>query len=296
MRYTGLMQRLKGSVMVFLSALAFGSYGIWTKMLGTDFGPFYAGWMRSVIVLVFLIPLVFLLRQYKKVEKGDWGWIMATIAFGIFTQVPLYYAFQHMELGTATLLFFSAFLLTSYLIGYVFLSERLTAVKAVSFLLACAGLVAIFGFSLGRFSVLALLAAIANGIASGGEVASSKMSTRKYSSLQVTLYVWIAMVVTHLPLSLLLGETQLVPGLSTQWIAMYAFAFAGIVGFWLVVEGFKFVEASIGGLIGLLEIVFSIAFGIFVFHEVLTLPMALGAALILAAAMLPDVTDLLRAR
>ena len=67
-----------------------------------------------------------------------------------------------------------------------------------------------------------------------------------------------------------------------------------MLGFWLVIEGFKYVEASIGGLLGLLEIVFSIGLGILIFHEGLTIRVVIGAALILIAAALPHIADLMK--
>ncbi len=70
------------------------------------------------------------------------------------------------------------------------------------------------------------------------------------------------------------------------------YVIAGIVGFWAVIEGFKYVEASIGGLIGLLEIAFSIVFGLLLFHEGITIRSGVGALLVISAAALPHLSDL----
>jgi drug/metabolite transporter (DMT)-like permease len=53
------------------------------------------------------------------------------------------------------------------------------------------------------------------------------------------------------------------------------------------------IEASIGGLLGLLEIVFSILLGILIFHEVLTVRVIIGGTIIILAAVLPHIADLL---
>ena len=45
------------------------------------------------------------------------------------------------------------------------------------------------------------------------------------------------------------------PAWNLEWGAMLCYALSGLGGFWLVIEGFKYVDASIGGLIGLLEII-----------------------------------------
>src|SRR3989344_2946038 len=120
---------LRGYVMIFASAILFGSYGIWSKIIGPNFGIYFQGWVRSAIVLVALIPLLFITKQYKKVERGDWPWLLVCVLFGVFTQAPLYYAFNHASIGTATLIFYAMYVITSYMIGWLFLGEKITKIK-----------------------------------------------------------------------------------------------------------------------------------------------------------------------
>jgi drug/metabolite transporter (DMT)-like permease len=165
----------------------------------------------------------------------------------------------------------------------------MSRVKIFSLFLSLLGLFVIFGFSLEIFSTLALLGALFNGVASGGEVATSKKSTPHYSSVHLTLYSWIFILVTHLPLSWLLGEKQLLPAWNLEWLAMLGYAVSGLAGYWLVIEGFKYVDASIGSLIGLIEILIAAGFGVLFFHDHLTLEVLVGGAIILVAAALPDI-------
>lgn len=285
-----------GYLMIFLSAIGFGSYGVWSKFIGEDFGVFYQGWVRSAIVLLILIPIAYYTKSFKPVTRKDMKWVLVPVLFGVATQAPLYYAFINMDIGTATLIFYSMYVITSYVVGKFFLGEKITGAKLASLILAFLGLFLIFGISLKYFTFLALFMAALNGIASGGEVATTKKTTHKFSSLQIGIYVWAGILVTHLPLSLLFGETQLVPGFNFVWLSMLAFALVGLGAFWLVIEGFKFVDASIGGLIGLIEIIAGIAFGIMLFGEKLTVYTILGGAIIILAAMLPDLITILKRR
>lgn len=279
--------------MIFISAIGFGSYGVWSKFIGEDFGIFYQGWVRSALVLLFLIPIAYFTKSFKPVKKTDLKWILIPVLFGVATQAPLYYAFINMDIGTATLIFYSMYVITSYVVGKIFLKEKITIPKIISLFLAFLGLFLIFGISLSIFSFLALLMAGVNGIASGGEVATTKKTTEKFSSLQIGIYVWAGILITHLPLSLLFGEKQIVPELNLVWLSMCAFALAGLISFWLVIEGYKYVDASIGGLIGLFEIIAGIGFGFIIFHEELTLLTYLGGGIIILSAMLPDLTTIL---
>ena len=281
-----------GYIMIFISAIGFGSYGVWSKFIGEDFGIFYQGWVRSALVLLFLIPIAYFTKSFKPVKKTDLKWILIPVLFGVATQAPLYYAFINMDIGTATLIFYSMYVITSYVVGKIFLKEKITIPKIISLFLAFLGLFLIFGISLSIFSFLALLMAGFNGIASGGEVATTKKTTEKFSSLQIGIYVWAGILITHLPLSLLFGEKQIVPELNLVWLSMCAFALAGLISFWLVIEGYKYVDASIGGLIGLFEIIAGIGFGFIIFHEELTLLTYLGGGIIILSAMLPDLTTI----
>jgi len=284
---------LTGYLMIFISAIGFGSYGVWSKFIGEDFGIFYQGWVRSALVLLFLIPIAYFTKSFKPVKRADLKWILIPVLFGIATQAPLYYAFINMDIGTATLIFYSMYVITSYVVGKIFLKEKITIPKIISLFLAFLGLFLIFGISLSIFSFLALLMAGVNGIASGGEVATTKKTTEKFSSLQIGIYVWAGILITHLPLSLLFGEKQIVPELNLVWLSMCAFALVGLISFWLVIEGYKYVDASIGGLIGLFEIIAGIGFGFIIFHEQLTLLTYIGGGIIILSAMLPDLATIL---
>ena len=76
------------------------------------------------------------------------------------------------------------------------------------------------------------------------------------------------------------------------WLSMLGFALTGLIAFWLVIEGYKYADASIGGLLGLMEVLFGVLFGVFIFKEVITTSTLFGGGLIIFAAMLPDLSNL----
>lgn len=255
-------------------------------------GVFYQGWSRGLIIVVALFPLLCAKGLIVPLRREHWKWFGVFFVFTSLTQAPLFYAFTHMDIGSATLLFFVSMLLTMYVVGLFFLGERMTWVKGISFALACTGMYFIFSFSLLAFTVLAALMAIANGIASGGEISFSKKFSDSYSTLYVTWLSWIVIVVANAPISIALGEPQLLPSLQLVWLWQLGYTISSMLAFWLIIEGLKYVEAGIGGLLGLLEIIFSIAFGMLLFDEALSMKMVIGALLVLAAASLPHLYDL----
>lgn len=289
-------KRARGVTLILISALMFGSYGIWSRLMGQDFGVFYQGWTRGLIIALILLPFLYKRREIVKIDKKDWKWMSVYLIFTSLTQAPIFYAFNHMDIGSATLLFFVTMLLTMYAVGFLFLGEKVTRIKMTSFALALLGMYLVFSFSLTTFTLLAASMAILNGIASGGEVSFSKKLSDKYSALYLTWLSWLVIAPTNGLVSVLIGETQHLPSLDIVWLYQLGYVTAGIIGFWFIIEGLKYVEASVGGLLGLLEIIFSITFGILIFKEVLTIKVIVGGLIIILASALPHLVKLLERR
>jgi len=282
-----------GSGLVLFSALMFGSYGVWSRLMGESFDNFFQGWTRALIILVLLTPWAIYKKEIIKIERQDIKWVVVFMVCTSLTQAPLYYAFNHMHIGSASLLFFVSMFLTMYLVGFIFLGEKITKVKIICFGLAIVGMYLVFSFSVESFALLAATMAIANGVASGGEVAFSKKLSDKYSPLYLIILSWAIILVTNSIISLLIGETQTTLSFSMSWLWQLYYSLTSLFAFWLVIAGFKYVDAGIGALLGLLEIVFSVLFGILIFKEVLSVSVGLGALLILVAAGLPHVVSMM---
>ena len=284
----------KGVALIFVSALMFGSYGVWSRLIGNSFGVFYQSWTRALLLSIVIFPILYFSKQIIPIKRMDWKWMSIFLISTSLTQAPIFYAFNHMDIGTATLLFFTSTLLTMYAFGFLFFGEKADKIKLTSFLIACLGFYITFSFSLIAFSLLVASMAVLNGMASGTELSSSKKLSDTYSALYITWLSWIIIFVTNGIVSFALNEVQYIPSFSLPWAYLVGYAVAGILGFWLAIEGLKYVEASIGGLLGLLEIIFSIGFGILVFNESLTSKVLVGGILIMCAAALPHLAELKR--
>ena len=271
----------------------FGSYGLWSRLIGDSFGVFYQGWSRALIITIVLLPILLWNKQIVAINRKDYGWLALFLLFTSLTQAPIFYAFNHMDIGSATLLFFVSMLLTMYVVGILFLGEKITKIKLMSFVLAGLGMYLVFSFSLVIFSLLAAFLAVVNGIASGGEVSFSKKLSGNYSPLYITWMSWAIIIITNAPISILLGEVQHLPSFEIVWIYQIGYTIASIFGFWLIIKGLKYTEAGVGGLIGLMEIIFSILFGIIIFNETLTSKIIVGGLLIITAVALPHIRELM---
>jgi drug/metabolite transporter (DMT)-like permease len=265
----------------------FGSYGLWSRLIGSNFGVFYQGWTRTLLIALILFPIVLCRKEIVAIRRKDWKWMSVFLISTSLTQAPIFYAFNHMDIGTATLLFFVGMTLMMYIVGFVFLGEKATKIKLIAFVLACIGLYITFSFSLVTFSLLAASMALLNGAASGIELSSSKKLTGQYSPLYVTWLSWVVIAITNFIASVGLGEIQHIPQFNLAWLYLVIYAVVSILGFWFAIEGYKSVESSIGSLLGLLEVIFAVIFGILVFHQALTSKIMVGGILIMLAAALP---------
>ena len=283
---------LAGYGAIFASAVLFGTYGVWAHLMGNSFGSFYQAWVRSLLIVLIMLPILVMTKGFRKVKREDWPAVGLYVTFCVFTQVPLYYAFNHAPIGAVQLIFYSVFVIAAYLVGKIYLGETITKVKLLAMVLALIGLAIVFGASIFVFAPLGLLLAAFNGIASGGEVSSTKKVSEKYPPLFLSFLGWSATFVTHLPISLLIGEKQIAPNFDGAWLWLLLYGVSGMLAFWLVIEGYRHVDASIGSLLGLSEIIFAVIFGAIVFHQALTWAVATGGVIILLAGILPDLSEL----
>ncbi len=203
-----------GYLMVLASAAMFGSYGVWARLIGDAFGNFFQGWTRALIILILLVPFALWKKEIVKIKKEDRKWVIVFMFFTSLTQAPIFYAFNNMDIGSASLLFFVTMFLTMYIIGIIFFKEKITLIKIISCLLAIIGMYLVFSFSISVFTILAAVMAIVNGIASGGEVAFSKKLSDKYSPLYLIIISWAIILLSNGIVSFALGESQGLPEFS----------------------------------------------------------------------------------
>lgn len=289
-----LQYSLKGYSLILLSALMFGTYGVWSRLMGANFAPFYQAWVRSVIIMLIMLPFMLKSKSFKKIERQDWPQVAVFVVFCICTQVPLYFAFNHAPIGSVQLIFYATYIITAYLFGKFYLGEVITKIKLLAVALALVGLVIVFGVAVLSFAPLGLALAALNGVASGGETSSTKRVSEKYSPALLVFIGWVFTFLTHLPLSLILGEKQVMPQLNHAWLWLIVYSIVNAAAFWISIEGYRHVDASIASLIGLAEVIFAIAFGAIIFHQKIVWSVYLGAVIILFAAMLPDLINIVR--
>ena len=106
---------LKGYLILLLAAVLYGSYGVWSKLMGDTFAPFFQAWTRGIIIVLLMLPYLLITRSIRKIARKDWGFFAVYLLLTAFTQAPLYYAFNHAPIGAVQLIFYATLVITTYI-------------------------------------------------------------------------------------------------------------------------------------------------------------------------------------
>jgi drug/metabolite transporter (DMT)-like permease len=273
-----------------LSSLFYASYGIWTTMMGEFFGGYTASALRSVLVVLILAPIALALRQLEPINiRQNWPYLAGMVASSFFIWGPLYYAILHAGVGVSLAINFASIVLGMFVFGWLLLHEKFTKDKFLACALGLLGLFLIFAPSMSGIGSVALLAAVVSGLSCSVNIIMAKQI--KYNAAQSTLFLWITSIIANVPVALLIGEHMPVIGWHAEWLYLVFFAMASVCSTWSQVKGLKLIEAGAAGILGLLEVVFAVFFGVVFFSERPGLIVLLGMAIIIAAAAIPYIKD-----
>lgn len=279
-----------GASLVIVSSFFYASYGIWTKLMGDSFQGYTASALRSVLVLAILLPIAIFSRHLQPVHfKENWRYVAGMVIASLFTWGPLYYAILHAGVGVSLAIAYASIVIGSFFFGWLFGRERFTKDKAISAVLGIIGLGLIFSPTTGSLGWLAFVGALVSGLSAGANTVFSKRI--HYNATQSTIVLWVASVVANFFMAFALQEQHLGLGSQMAWLYLIFFAIASVVASWSLVKGVKFIDAGAAGVLGLLEIVFGVLFGVLFFQERPTASALLGMAIIVAAAAIPYVRD-----
>ena len=238
----------------------------------------------SSLVVIFLLPIALWRKELSKIHWRRDAWLLAgQLISSLLIAAPLYYAVLRVGVGLGMGITYAGIVLGAFLFGRLFNKERYTKDKWISTLLGILGLWLIFTPNLKALGFVAMGAALLSGLASGLNMVVNKKL--KYSASQTAIMTWIATAIVNIPFVFLLSER--VPDLSINWIYLVLFALASLAASWTLITGLKLIETGAAGILGLLEIVFGIVYGMFFFREHPNSLSILGMAAIMMAAAIP---------
>lgn len=275
-----------GASLVVLSSVFYASYGIWTTLMGSFFGSFTASALRCILVVGCLAVFALLRKELQKIQwRRDCKWLFIMLLSSVFVSAPMYYSILHAGVGISLAITYIGIVIGMFLFGWLFEGERFTKDKLIATVLGILGLVLVFSPSLKIVGWLALTAALVSGLATAGNMVMTKKVP--YNGSQSAILLWGTGIIANVPLVFLFSEPLPAIGWHVEWIYLLLFAAASVVASWTFIKGLKLIEAGAAGILGLLEVVFGVVFGVVFFHERPGIVVLIGIASIMAAAAIP---------
>jgi len=275
-----------GASLVVSSSFFYALYGVWTRLMGDSFGDYQQAVARSLVVVAVMLPIAIRRKELARLRWGrDWQWFLFSMVSSALIAGPMYYAVLRVGIGLSAGLQYAGIVLGMFFFGWLFSRERYTARKFIATALAFAGLGCIFAPSIHLASLLPLLAALGSGFATGLNVVSSQKMP--YSASQTTVIAWTGGVLGNIGMVYLAGETHHHIAFGVSWLYVALFGLTSVAASWSVIRGVKLIDAGSAGILGLLEIVFGVLFGVVFFAERPSIVALAGMAVIMLAASIP---------
>lgn len=276
-----------GGAYLLSAAFLYALYGLFSRNISI-FGAFSQNFVRGGIVfLVLLLYFLFNREKWVKFKKSDIRWFLIWVVPSSFQMVLIFLAFNHLPIGTSYYIIYSTMILGGFLSGKIFFSEKLSKSKLTSLFLVLVGLFLICGADLKLVTNVYVVMALLSGLIVGFWNTLTKKLSGNYSEFQMLLVDSFATFAVSFAGAKINAEILPEITLVTPWIWIVVFAFATIITTFLLIRGFKNLEAQVGSLILPMEVVFATFIGYLFLGEVLSVWTYLGGALIFVSAISP---------
>lgn len=258
--------------------------------MGNFFDGYTASALRSVLVVLFLLPVVLKAKSWIAIRwKRDWLYVVGMFVTSCFIWGPLYYAILHAGVGVSSAVNYATIVIGLFIFGWLWAGERFTKDKFLSSALGIIGLTLVFVHNTTSLVVIPLAAAALSGMASAANIVCTKLFP--YNGTQSTIISWCMSILANAVMAVVFHQKIPAFGAHVEWLYLLFFSVASVIASWSLVRGSKLIDAGAAGILGLLEIVFGLLFGIVFFHERPGALVLIGAAIIIAAAAIPYFKD-----
>lgn len=280
-------RKFTGYIFLFLSAVIYGLFGLLSRYTGS-FSPFSQSWVRYLMIL-FLLAILFLTKKvvWKKIQQKDIKWFLIWILPASIQPVLSFIAFNNLPIGLAYFLLYSTMILGGIVSGKIFFSEKFNLGKLLSLIFVFAGLFLIYRSDISLVQSVYVFLVLVSGLFVGFWNTLTKKVSGNYSEFQMMFLDGSSTIFVGLIGSVIMKETLPSFSVPAPWFWLFVFALSNILAGFLLIRGFKYVEAQVGSLILPMEIVFASIFGYVFLGEILKTNIYLGGFLILLGALIP---------
>lgn len=276
-------------VQIILSMIIFGTVGLFVKYIPLPSAAVAAA--RGVIGVLFLLGVIAGEKQkisLSAVKKNIWWLLLSGAAMGL-NWVLLFESYKHTTVATATLCYYTAPVFVVFA-SALLLREKLTARRIAASAVALCGMVLVSGVWEGGFSGMK---GVAFGIGAAMLYATVIIVNKKLSDIssydKTVIQLGCAAVVV-LPYALL--DTDLSALSSLTYLQMLLLLTVGIVhtgiAYVMYLGAVEKLPAQTAALLSYIDPVVAVLLSALLLSEPLTLPVIIGAVLILGSSLLSE--------
>lgn len=283
---------LSGIISLLCVSFIYGFFGILSRKIGLSQLPlYYTSGLRALFAAVLLSTLLPYHHSWKNINKKDFGIITLRGICSVMSVIAFFVAVNYLPISTAYFVVYAGTTLTGYLLGRFLFYEKLTLIKIISLLSCLIGLYLIYSFTVDVSKTLYIGIAFISGIATALWDILPKKISYTYSPVQLSFLDNIIGGFFALLISLLLGEHWTIPSLTTAWELNIIFGSLFVATGLLIIYGFRRLDAQIGSLVMLAEVLFAIILAFIFYGEIITPIMLTGGSLILLGIILPEIKE-----
>jgi len=285
------MKKLLGFGALLLSAVIFGSFGIWIRFLGEQLSMYQQIVLRNTVAAVLSIGIVLIGRKLtsgiSKAKKSN----IVFYAIAVPLSVVFYnISMLNVKIAVATFVFYVGTIAFSTIISTLFFKEKMTSVKIVSLTCVVIGL-ACFAYPFSKESLtFGLLAGVISGLFDAISNAFRKDLSGKVDKFLLVLFTAVGGMIVAGGMALYFKQNLgFFTEMSTKTTLVGLLFGALLVGVnYLLLVGFQNFDLSLGTIVLSAELMFALLFGFLVFGEVPTTAEVLGGLFVLVAIIVPN--------
>ncbi len=281
-------------LLIIIAAVLWGSMGLFTRTLTSlGYTTFQLVFCRAALTSASLI-VYFLIRDREKLKiefKDLWMFLLPSLVSVILFNFCYMNAINSGSISIAATLLYTAPIFVTVISAFMF-KEKITPLKIAALIMAFTGCVLVSGIvdSGNSLSSAALLFGIGSGFTYGMYSIFTKIGLRKYSPLTFTAYTFLISAIISgfiCKPSEFVSTTVSKP---SNIVILILFALAtNVIPYICFTSGLKYTDAGKANITATIEPVVATLFGIFVFHEKLTIVSALGIFLVLFSAVILNI-------
>lgn len=284
MKHAMTKHHLTGMTSLIGATFLYATVGFISKYIGYTLPLYYQSWTKYLLASLLI---VWSYKSWKTIAKTSWIWIILRMLAGSVSFLLFFVTVNVLPVSLSYFIFYGGMTIAGFTLGAVMFREKTTVLRWLSLSLAFLGLILVYGVGVSLHGPLFVLLAFLSGVSSAFWGISTKKIT-EYPALQLTFLDNALAVPLFMAVSFAMKEpwplTQVSPAQGASLLTGILF----IVTALLVIRGFRNLDAQLGSLIMLSEIVFVLIFDAILFKTVPSLPAMIGGILIITAMVLPE--------